>query len=181
MVSPDFNGRGRRSTTNRIFILGTASNSARYSFDRVFIVGPAGSGSRAQTSGWQYVILSDQWHIRDHSTNKAFQPEPELPSPAFGNHIQQQQQSFAQPTPAAQPQSFGATQPFSNPSQAAPQPPFGVAQSFSSPIQVAPQPQHPFPHSFTPPSAHATPPPPPPPTPQSVTPTPSERAPGIVS
>ncbi|GAB5593395.1 nuclear mRNA export [Umbelopsis nana] len=134
---------------------GTAPNSARYSFDRVFIVGPAGPGSKAQSAGWQYVILSDQWHIRDHSSNKAFQPESETPVPAFGV-----QQSFPQAQPfaasaAAQPQvfnpgqsqpPFGSPQPFGTPPvQATPQQPFGSSQPFNSPVvQAAPQPQQQF-------------------------------------
>ncbi|KAI8582672.1 hypothetical protein K450DRAFT_226374 [Umbelopsis ramanniana AG] len=161
---------------------GVAGNSTKYSFDRVFIVGPATPGSRAQAAGWNYVILSDQWHIREYSTNHAFQPEPDVPLPAFGQPAQAhpfpQAQTFA-PPPA--PQTFGSAQQQAPPLQI-PQP----QQSFASPHHfnstIAPQPQHTFPQqSFTPPSVQSTPPPAPPPTPQVVAPTPppSERPPGL--
>jgi hypothetical protein len=186
---------------------GTAQNSAKFSFDRVFIVGPAGPGSKAQSAGWQYVILSDQWHIRNHSGNKAFQPEPEQPAaPAFGT-MQQTPSPFLQSQPQQQPQqhipqqSFGQIQ---QPSPAQPQAqPFGQQSSFAQPISQqasyapiqqqqqsfnhAPSsftpPIQPVPQHFTPPSAQPTPPPPvaPPPTPQATTPVPpsAERPPGL--
>ncbi|KAG2186604.1 hypothetical protein INT44_002828 [Umbelopsis vinacea] len=165
---------------------GASGNSTKYSFDRVFIVGPATPGSRAQSAGWNYVILSDQWHVREYSTNHAFQPEPDVPLPAFGQpaqvHSFPQAQTFASP-PA--PQTFGSTQqqapPLQIPQPQQPQQPFASPHHFNSTIAAAPQPQHTFPQqSFTPPSIQSTPPPAPPPTPQSIAPTPppSERAPG---
>lgn len=188
---------------------GTAPNSAKYSFDRVFIVGPAGPGSKAQSAGWQYVILSDQWHIRNYSGNKAFQPEPEhQAAPAFGavqqapssfsQPPQQQhipQQSFGQPqhVSPAQPhaQTFGHQSSFAQPTP----PPQQQHASFAAPpIQQQHQSFSPAPSSytppiqpvsqpFTPPSAQPTPPPPvaPPSTPQASTPVPpsAERPPGL--
>jgi hypothetical protein len=146
---------------------------------------------RAQAAGWNYVILSDQWHIREYSTNNALQPEPDAPLPAFGQPAQAhpfpQAQTFA-PPPASQ--TFGSTQqqapPLQIPQPLPPQPQqsFASPHHFNSTIAAAPQPQHAFPQqSFTPPSVQSTPPPAPPPTPQIVAPTPppSERPPGLVS
>ncbi|KAH8553257.1 hypothetical protein BGW37DRAFT_485046 [Umbelopsis sp. PMI_123] len=169
---------------------GTVANSTNYSFDRVFIVGPATPGSRAQTAGWNYVILSDQWHIREYSTNKAFQPEPDVPPPAFGQAAQAHQFVQSQPFPPLPAlQTLSSTQQHAPPVQIPqPQQPqtqqsFGSPHPFNSTIPAVPQPPNPFPQqqSFTPPPVQSTPPPAPPPTPQIVTPSPSERPPGLVS
>ncbi|KAI8082080.1 hypothetical protein BDF21DRAFT_338291 [Thamnidium elegans] len=37
------------------------------SFDRTFLVAPSAPGSRAQSSGWSYVILSDSFIVRNYS------------------------------------------------------------------------------------------------------------------
>ncbi|ORZ24363.1 hypothetical protein BCR42DRAFT_89548 [Absidia repens] len=41
--------------------------SGEVSFDRVFLIAPSSPGSRSQSAGWQYVILSDSMIIRNHS------------------------------------------------------------------------------------------------------------------
>ncbi|KAJ6570093.1 hypothetical protein DFH09DRAFT_1154023 [Mycena vulgaris] len=48
------------------------------SFDRTFMLAPAPEGSRAKMSGWDVVILSDQWTIRGFSKPEAWAPGPML-------------------------------------------------------------------------------------------------------
>ncbi|KAJ6608686.1 hypothetical protein B0H10DRAFT_2438921 [Mycena sp. CBHHK59/15] len=48
------------------------------SFDRTFMLAPAPEGSRAKMSGWDVVILSDQWTIRGFSKHDAWTPGPML-------------------------------------------------------------------------------------------------------
>lgn len=145
---------------------------------------------RAQAAGWNYVILSDQWHIRDYSTNSALQPEPNAPLPAFGQPAQVHSFPQAQPFAPPPPQNFGSTQhqapqlQIPQPQVPQQQPSFASPHQFNSTIAASPQPQQGFSQPpYTPPSIQSTPPPAPPPTPQIVTPTPppSERPPGLVS
>lgn len=37
------------------------------SFDRTFLVAPSAPGSRAQSAGWNYLILSDSFIVRNYS------------------------------------------------------------------------------------------------------------------
>ncbi|KAF7327415.1 hypothetical protein MKEN_00319300 [Mycena kentingensis (nom. inval.)] len=48
------------------------------SFDRTFMLAPAPEGSRAKMTGWDVVILSDQWTIRGLSKSEAWKPGPLL-------------------------------------------------------------------------------------------------------
>ncbi|KAJ3995862.1 hypothetical protein F5050DRAFT_1799946 [Lentinula boryana] len=55
------------------------------SFDRTFVLVPAPEGSRAKLSGWDVVIISDQWTIRAYSSSDAWKPGPMVvqPDPAL--------------------------------------------------------------------------------------------------
>ncbi|KAI9470872.1 MAG: hypothetical protein EXX96DRAFT_586033 [Benjaminiella poitrasii] len=48
-----------------------ASAGNRLSFDRSFLVAPSSPGSRAQSAGWSYVILSDSLIVREFSCTPA--------------------------------------------------------------------------------------------------------------
>ncbi|KAF9026032.1 NTF2-like protein [Hymenopellis radicata] len=48
------------------------------SFDRSFVLAPATEGSRARANGWDVVILSDHWTIRNYSSPESWRPGPML-------------------------------------------------------------------------------------------------------
>ncbi|KAJ4480005.1 hypothetical protein J3R30DRAFT_3701151 [Lentinula aciculospora] len=52
------------------------------SFDRTFVLVPAPEGSRAKLSGWDVVIISDQWTIRAYSSPDAWKPGPMIVQPS---------------------------------------------------------------------------------------------------
>ncbi|KAJ3758994.1 hypothetical protein EV360DRAFT_42749 [Lentinula raphanica] len=51
------------------------------SFDRTFVLVPAPEGSRAKLSGWDVVIISDQWTVRAYSLPDAWKPGPMVVQP----------------------------------------------------------------------------------------------------
>ncbi|KAJ3867011.1 hypothetical protein EV359DRAFT_35403 [Lentinula novae-zelandiae] len=51
------------------------------SFDRTFVLIPAPEASRAKSSGWDVVIISDQWTIRAYSSPDAWKPGPMVVQP----------------------------------------------------------------------------------------------------
>ncbi|KIK62433.1 hypothetical protein GYMLUDRAFT_41872 [Collybiopsis luxurians FD-317 M1] len=51
------------------------------SFDRTFVLVPAPDGSRAKLSGWDVVIISDQWTIRAYSSPDSWKPGPMIVQP----------------------------------------------------------------------------------------------------
>ncbi|KAG6835462.1 hypothetical protein H0H93_001250, partial [Arthromyces matolae] len=65
------------------------------SFDRSFILMPAAEGSRAKVNGWDVVIVSDQWTVRQYSSHEAWKPGPLLVQAlSREQEVQQQQQQI---------------------------------------------------------------------------------------
>ncbi|RDB26344.1 mRNA export factor mex67 [Hypsizygus marmoreus] len=102
------------------------------SFDRSFILIPAPEGSRAKVNGWDVVILSDQWTIRNYSSHEAWKPGPMLVQA-----LSRQQQASQAPAPAI----AIPTPPPSQPQQPQQQPQPQQAQPFDAQAALSSMPE----------------------------------------